>query len=84
MGYAPLGWKHMEIHLRPELEARLASLAAEQGREPDSLIEEAIERLVHYDEWFMGEVEKGLNAADRGELMEHEEIGEMLGSRFPG
>ena len=45
---------------------------------------EAVERLVNYDEWFLREVEKGLAAADRGEFVDHEDVGKMLNSRYPG
>ena len=68
----------MEVNLTPALEARLAQLAAQQGRDTEALAREAIERLVDYDEWFVGEVEKGLAAADRRELLSHEEVGERL------
>jgi len=74
----------MEIHLRPDLQAKLARLAADQGRETGALVEEAVERLVNYDEWFVLEVERGLAAADRGEFVEHEEIGKLIESRYPG
>jgi predicted transcriptional regulator len=74
----------MEIHLRPDLQAKLARLAADQGREAGALVEEAVERLVNYDEWFVREVEQGLAAADRGEFVEHEEVGKFIESRYPG
>jgi len=50
----------MEVHLNPNLQARLAHLAAEQGRDAEALAREAIERFVDRDEWFLREVEKGL------------------------
>lgn len=68
----------MEVNLHPDLQARLAQLAARQGRDTEALAREAIERLVDYDEWFIAEVEKGLAAADRGELLTHEEVGQRL------
>ena len=68
----------MEVNLNPDLQARLALLAAQQGRDTEALSREAIERLVDYDEWFIGEVEKGLAAADRGELLTHAEVGQRL------
>jgi predicted transcriptional regulator len=43
----------MEVPLDPGAEARLARL----------------EHLVEYDEWFDGEVEKGLASADQGGLL---------------
>jgi predicted transcriptional regulator len=68
----------MEIRLNPDLQAKLARLAAEQGRDTETLAEEAIARFVDYDEWFIREVEKGLASADRGQLLTHEEVGLYL------
>lgn len=48
------------------------------------LVQEAIERFVDFDEWFVSHVEEGLSAADRGELIEHEEIGRLIDRRFSG
>jgi predicted transcriptional regulator len=73
----------MEVPLTPDLQKKLSRLAAEQGRDSQSLVVEAVERLVTYDEWFLGEVEKGIAAADRGELTEHEEIKKLIRQRYP-
>jgi predicted transcriptional regulator len=74
----------MEVNLTPDLQAKLSRLAAERGRDAQALVQEAIERFVDYDEWFLREVEKGLAAADRDELIEHEDIGKLIDSRYPG
>jgi predicted transcriptional regulator len=37
-----------------------------------------------YDAWFEQEVVKGMAAANRGEFVEHEEIGRLINSRYPG
>lgn len=74
----------MEVLLTPDLEAKLTRLATEQGRKTEALVLEAVERMVDHDEWFIGEVEKGLAAADRGEFIEHEDIGKLINSRYPG
>ncbi len=74
----------MEVDLTPDLEARLTRRAAEQGRDARSLVREALERFLDYDEWFAREVEKGLAAADRGELSEHADIGKIIDQRYPG
>lgn len=68
----------MEVHLNPDMQAKLARLAAEQGRNAEALVQEAIARFVDYDEWFIREVEKGLACADRGELLTHEDVGARL------
>jgi predicted transcriptional regulator len=40
----------------------------------EALVVEAVERMANHDEWFVREVEKGIAAADRGELIEHSEV----------
>jgi predicted transcriptional regulator len=74
----------MEVELRPELQAKLARIAAARGSNPEAIAQEAIERFVDYDAWFVHEVEKGLTVADRGELMEHDQVGKLIHDRFPG
>jgi predicted transcriptional regulator len=64
----------MELRLKPETQAKLLRLAAESGRGSESLIAEAVERFIDHDEWFLQEVAKGLDAAERGELLNHEDI----------
>ena len=70
------------MNIGPDLQAKLARLATQRGRDTQALVEEAIERFVDYDEWFLREVEKGLAAADRGELIDHEEIGTLINRRI--
>ena len=68
----------MEVNLSPELQARLKQVAEEQGRDAESLVNEAVERLLRYDEWFVAQVEKGLAQVERGEVLDHEEVGKRL------
>jgi predicted transcriptional regulator len=78
----------MEVHLSPELESQLTRIAAEQGRNTESLISEAVQRFVvdvsGHDEWFVREVEAGLSAADRGDFIEHDAVRTLIDSRYPG
>jgi len=74
----------VEVNLNPDLQAKLSRMAAEQGRATESLVQEAVERMVDYDEWFLREVEKGLAAADRGEFVDHADVRKLIDSRFPG
>jgi len=68
----------MEVRLTPDVQAKLNRLAAAQGRDTETLVQEAIARFVDYDEWFIREVQKGLASVDRGELLTHEEVGARL------
>jgi RHH-type rel operon transcriptional repressor/antitoxin RelB len=64
----------MELHLSPEKEALLQQIANRTGRPKSDLLEEAVDRFLDYDTWFIREVEKGLAEANRGELIDHEEV----------
>jgi len=68
----------MEVHLNPDLQARLAHLAEQQGRDTEALVLEAVERLVDYDEWFIREVDKGLAQIEQGKVLTHEQVGERI------
>ena len=37
-----------------------------------------------YERWFLREVEKGLESADRAEFVDHEEVGRMIENRYRG
>ena len=68
----------MEVELTAELRAKLEEVDAQRGRDAQSLVREAVERLVDYDRWFVREVEKGLAQIERGEVLEHEEVGARM------
>jgi predicted transcriptional regulator len=74
----------MDVPLNAELQAKLSRLAAEQGRATESLVVEAVERMVNYDEWFLREVDKGLVAGDRGELLDDTGVRKLIDDRYPG
>jgi len=74
----------MEVLLSAELQAKLSRLAADRGSDTEALVQEAVERFVDYDEWFLNQVENGLAAADRGEFVDHDDIVKLISRRHPG
>jgi predicted transcriptional regulator len=64
----------MEIRMTPEQEAQLALLAAHLQMDPDQLVMDAALRLIHIDNHFRTGVRKGVEEADRGELIEETEM----------
>ena len=68
----------MEVHFSPEWEAKLAHKAAEQGRNVDERVQEAIARYFEEDSRFVAAVTRGEDALDRGEYLSHNETGERL------
>jgi predicted transcriptional regulator len=74
----------MEVNLSPDLQAKLARIAAQRGRDAEALARDAIEQFVDYDEWFLREVEKGLAQIERGEVLTHEQVGGRIGKLLTG
>jgi len=64
----------MIINLPAEQEARLAALAAREGRNVADLAREAIIRLIDDDARFAAAVARGIAAADRGDFVPSEEV----------
>lgn len=74
----------MEVQFTTDQQAKLSRMAAEQGRAAEELVQEAVERLLCYEEWFSQEVDQGLAAAEKGEFIEHDDVRRMIETRYPG
>ena len=68
----------MEVHLSPDKEARLRSLATRTGKDAAQVLEEAVDRMLEYDERFVAAVEEGRASSRRGDLVEHHEVVERM------
>ena len=64
----------MEVHLPQQQEAQLKDLAAQTGRGTDELVQEAVARLLAYNEWFQAQVQVGIDQIARGEFIEEEDM----------
>jgi predicted transcriptional regulator len=72
----------MEVPLTPDQESALRQLASSTGRNPEELVQEAVDQLLDYDRWFKEQVRVGLEQMDRGEFVTHEEVGERVQKLF--
>jgi predicted transcriptional regulator len=72
----------MEVHLPPEKEARVRKLAIRMGKDAAEVVEEAVDRMLEYDEHFLESVEEGRLAAKQGDLLEHDEVVERIERMF--
>ena len=68
----------MEVHLSPDKQARLQEIANRVGKNTEQMVEEAVDRMLEYDERFVAAVEEGRSSARRGELLEHDEVVERI------
>ena len=64
----------MEVHFTPEQEAELSRIASHNGSPAEQLVKQAALRLVEEEAKFRASVRRGLQQADRGELLEHDEV----------
>jgi predicted transcriptional regulator len=78
----------MEIHLTAEQVKAVEGLAAQNGMSPDEqvrrIVEDALQRQQDYERWFHAKVSEARAASERGEFMDHDEVGRMLNERYPG
>ncbi|HVT02311.1 MAG TPA: hypothetical protein VHL58_02925 [Thermoanaerobaculia bacterium] len=72
----------MDLHVPPELEAKLNRLAAEKGRHPDQVALDLLANSVEHDDWFRREVEKGRLSAREGQLLDHDEVAARIDKRY--
>jgi predicted transcriptional regulator len=59
--------------ISPALSKRLARFAKLTGHTKSYAVERLIREHIDYETWFIREVRKGIESANRGELIPHEE-----------
>jgi predicted transcriptional regulator len=64
----------ISIHARRETGLKLEALARAMHRTRSALVNEALEQYLAHQEWLIREIEKGVSAADRGELVDDEDV----------
>lgn len=68
----------MEVPLQPDKEAQLAEIASKKGLRADQLAQRVLSSYLEDDERFIEAVNVGVAAADRGEFLDHEQVGKTL------
>jgi len=73
-GLCQSGIGAMEVQFTPEQEARILQLANYNGTPAEQLVRQAALRLVEEDEHFQADIRAAIEEADRGLLIDHEEV----------
>ena len=68
----------MDVQFNPELQARLAQLAAEKGLNTNEIVQDVVARYFEEEDRFIAAVKRGEAALERGEYLTHEQAGERL------
>ena len=68
----------MDVPLQPEKEAQLTEIASRRGLSADQLAQKVLSSYLEDDKRFIEAVNAGMAAADRGEFVDHEQVGKEL------
>jgi predicted transcriptional regulator len=72
----------MEVHFKPELQAKLDQVAAENRSASDDYVQQLVESYLDHDAWFRHKVIASVDRLNRGEFLTHEEVGTRLEKMF--
>jgi len=72
----------MEVHFSPDIETRLQQVALANGRDAEQLVKDTVARMLESQARFVAGVQKGIAAADRGELIDHDDVVERINRLF--
>jgi RHH-type rel operon transcriptional repressor/antitoxin RelB len=64
----------LTVRLAPQVKRRLESVALRVRRSKSFLAAEAIEEFLAVQEWQIAAIKEGIAAADRGDLVPHEDV----------
>jgi predicted transcriptional regulator len=68
----------MNVNFTPEQEAQLAQIASKEGTDAERLVKEVALRLLEDDARFRAAVREGIAQAERGELIEEQDMAVRL------
>lgn len=72
----------MEVHFPPDIEARLRQLASANGKDAEQLVKDTVARMLESQARFIAGVQRGIEQADRGEFVEHQDVVNRIDGLF--
>jgi predicted transcriptional regulator len=74
--------KGMEVHFSPDIETRLRQVASANGKDAEQLVKDTVARMLENQARFIAGVQRGIEQADRGELVDHKDVVERIDRLF--
>ena len=72
----------MEVNFTPHTEAQLKEFAARKGKVAAQVVEETVVSMLERQDRFVAGVKQGIASADRGNLIDHEEVVSRINQAF--
>ncbi len=69
------------VRFDPEIRDQLDKMAEQIDRPRAWIIKEAVAQYLEREAWYLAEVQKGLDDAEAGRMISHEEMGAQLRAR---
>lgn len=66
--------KGMEVDFSPDVETRLQQVASANGKNAEQLVKDTVTRMLEEQARFIAGVQRGIEQADRGEFVEHQDV----------
>jgi predicted transcriptional regulator len=64
----------MEVHFSPDVETQLEQLAVANGKNAEQLVKDTVALMLENQARFIAGVQRGIEQADRGEIVEHKDV----------
>ena len=71
----------MEVHFKPELQAKLDQAASNSGNSTDEYVQNLVEHYIDYEAWLSDKVQGSIEQLERGQHLTHE-VGARLKAKF--
>jgi len=72
----------MEVHFTPKQQEQILRMAGKAGTDPEQLVVNVVAHFLDEEARFLAAVERGIEAAERGEFIEEEEMDARLEAMF--
>jgi predicted transcriptional regulator len=76
--------RNISLRMDNENIVRIDRLASTVGRSRAWVLNQAAERYLDYEEWFLAQVNQGLDEARTAELVSHQEVMDEIRSKING
>jgi predicted transcriptional regulator len=74
--------KRMEVHFSPDVETRLQQVASANGKDAEQLVKDTVAKMLENQARFVAGVQRGIEQADRGEFVEHQDVLKRIDELF--
>jgi predicted transcriptional regulator len=72
----------MDVHFSPDVESQLLQVASANGKDAEQLVKDTVARMLESQARFIAGVQRGIEQADRGEFVEHQDVVNRIDGLF--